>query len=245
VPRVVPSQVVSAIDGLFGSSRNELDAGVIHFIHRDNVRTLLSLLDQMSDELITVPFVDYTDYLKCRSALTSALSIWDAHHQGPAAKNVGGRDPVERIRCVLMLCPDDNPPPYPELTFIPDAFARASVQEDIRAAWIDFRASEWKGATVFAATAVEALLFWALKGRSDLQQPDRLDKMHLVEYVAEARRLSVVGDTAASQANLAIDGRNLIHAGKVARTGLVCSKTTALIALAALEAVMGDLRTPG
>jgi hypothetical protein len=40
---------------------------------------------------------------------------------------------------------------------------------------------------------------------------------------------------------LAIDGRNLIHAGKVARTGLVCSKATALIALAALEAVMGDL----
>jgi hypothetical protein len=34
--------------------------------------------------------------------------------------------------------------------------------------------------------------------------------------------------------------RHLLHAGEVARTGLVCSKATALIALAALEAVMGD-----
>jgi hypothetical protein len=191
--------------------------------------------------VITVPFADYTGYLQCRSALTSALSTWDVGDQDRPVKNVGGKDPVEQIRRILTVCPDEIPPICPELAFIPDALARASVQEDIRAAWIDFRAGEWKGATVFAATAVEALLFWALKGRSDLKSAESLDHNHLREYVEEARRLSVIGNKAADQAALAIDGRNLIHSGKVARTGLTCSKATALIALAALEVVMDDL----
>jgi hypothetical protein len=71
--------------------------------------------------------------------------------------------------------------------------------------------------------------------------PRLSDSVRLREYVEEARRLSVIGNKAADQAALAIDGRNLIHAGKVARTGLTCSKATALIALAALEVVMDDL----
>ncbi len=241
MPHVVPSQVVLAIDNLFGPSRNELDVGMIRSVHRDQVRTLLSLLDQLPDDLITVPFTDYTDYLQCRSALTSATSAWDAMNQGTVVNNVGGRDPIARIRRILTLCQDENPPPHPELAFISDPAARARVQEDIRAAWIDFNAGEWKGATVFAAAAVESLLFWSLKGRADLQNPDRLDKMYLGDYIAEARRLSVIRAIAADQASLAIDGRNLIHAGKMARTGLACSKATALIALAALEAVMNDL----
>jgi hypothetical protein len=241
VPRVVPSEVVAAIDRLFGSSRRELDVGMIRFAHRDQVRTLLSLLDRVPDELITVPFADYTEYLQCQSALISALSIWDVGDQDRPVKNVGSKDPVERLRRILTGCPDEIPPPCPKLAFIPDPSARASVQEDIRAAWIDFRAGEWKGATVFAATAVEALLFWQLKGRDDLQQPERLDKLHLAEFIAEAQRLSIITTATADKAKLATDARNLIHAGKVSRTGLTCTKATALMALAALEAVTEEL----
>jgi hypothetical protein len=159
MPRIVPSQVVAAVDSLFGRSRNELNVEMIRFAHRDNVRTLLSLLRQLPDELITVPFADYTEYLQCQSSLASALSVWDVAGQGPPAGNVSGKDPVERIRRILAVCPDENPPPHPDLAFIGDDAARANVQQDIRAAWIDFRSEEWKGATVFAATAVEALLF--------------------------------------------------------------------------------------
>jgi hypothetical protein len=150
MPRIVPSQLVSAIDNLFGPSRNELSFNVILFRDRNSVRTLLSLLDQLPDELITVSFHEYTEFLQCQSALVSALSIWDAQGQGPAALNVGAKDPVERIRRILAVCPDENPPPYPDLAFIRDQNARANVQQDIRAAWIDFRSDEWKGATVFA-----------------------------------------------------------------------------------------------
>jgi hypothetical protein len=242
VPRVVPSEVVSAIDRLFGSSRNELDTGIIRFKNRDEVRTLLSLVNQVPDDLITVPFADYVEYLHCRSALTSALSGWDALNHGTMVGSVGGKDAIERIRRIFLGCSDENPPPHTEFTFIHDTQAHASVQEDIRAAWIDFRAGEWKGATVFAATAVEALLFWALKGRADLLQPERLNKWHLREFIDQAQKLSLITKATADQSYLATDARDLIHAGKMARTGLTCTKATALAALAALEAVIGDLR---
>jgi hypothetical protein len=215
---------------------------MIRFPQRDSVRTLLSLLRQVPDELITVPFADYTEFLQCQSSLTSALSVWDVGDQNRPVRNGSGKDPVARIRRTLALCPDENPPPYPDLLFISDDTARANVQQDIRAAWIDFRSEEWKGATVFATTAVEALLFWALKGRSDVREPERLDRQHLGEYINEAERLGIIVKATADQARLATDARNLIHAGKMARTGLTCTKATALTALAALEAVLGHLR---
>lgn len=240
--RIVPSQVVSAIDSLFGASRNELNVEMIKFQHRDCVRTLLALLRQVPNDLVTVPFAEYTEYLQCQSSLTSALSVWDVGDQDRPVKDVGGRDPVERIRRILSLCPDENPPPYPDLAFIHDSTARANVQQDIRAAWIDFRSEEWKGATVFATTAVEAILFWLLKGRSDVRHPERLDKQHLKDYIDEAKHLGIIGEDTADRARLATDARNLIHAGKMARTGLACTKATALTALAALEDVLGHLR---
>jgi hypothetical protein len=242
MPRIVPSQVVSAIDSLFGPSRSELNVDMIRFAHRDGVRTLLSLLRQVPDELITVPFAEYTEYLQCQSSLTSALSVWDVGDQDRPVRSNTGKDPVACIRRILAVCPDENPPPYPDLALISDSVARANVQQDIRAAWIDFRSEEWKGATVFAATALEALLFWVLKGHADVQQPEQLDKQHFGEYVNEAERLGVIVKATADQARLATDARNLIHAGKMARTGLTCTKATALTALAALEAVLGHLR---
>jgi hypothetical protein len=215
---------------------------MIRIAHRDAVRTLLLLLRQVPDELITAPFAVYTEYLQCQSSLTSALSVWDVGDQGPPVRNSSGKDPVERIRRILAVCPDENPPPYPDLAFILDDVARANVQLDIRAAWIDFRSEEWKGATVFATTAVEALLFWTLKRRTDVQQPERLDKQYLGDYINEAERLGAIVKATANQARLATDARNLIHAGKMARTGLTCTKATALTALAALEAVLSHLR---
>ena len=196
----------------------------------------------MPDELIAVPFADYTEYLQCQSSLTSALSLWDVGDQDRPVRSGTGKDPVERIRRILLVCPDENPPAHPDLDFISDDIARANVQQDIRAAWIDFRSEEWKGATVFATTAVEALLFWALKRRTDVREPERLDKKHLREYLDEAERLGLIVEATADQARLATDARDLIHAGKMARTGLTCTKATALAALAALEAVLGHLR---
>jgi hypothetical protein len=60
-------------------------------------------------------------------------------------------------------------------------------------------------------------------------------------FLFERQRLSVITTVTADKAKLATDARNLIHAGKVSRTGLTCTKATALMALAALEAVTEEL----
>jgi hypothetical protein len=126
MPRIVPSQVVAAIDGLFGASRNELNGGMIGIALRDNVRTLLSLLRQVPDELITVPFADYTVYLQCQSSLTSALSVWDVADRGPPVRNISGKDPVERIRRILAVCPIPILPSYP--TTLPERMSSKTYE---------------------------------------------------------------------------------------------------------------------
>jgi hypothetical protein len=55
----------------------------------------------------------------------------------------------------------------------------------------------------------------------------------------EAERLGLVVKATADQARLETDARNLIYAGKMGRTGLACTKATALTAL---EAVLGHMR---
>jgi hypothetical protein len=87
------------------------------------------------------------------------------------------------------------------------------------------------------------LLFWVLKGRSDVREPEQLDRRHLRQYIDEAERLAVITKATAEQARLATDVRDLIHAGKMARTGLACTQATALRSLAALAAVLEDLPT--
>lgn len=241
MPRVVPSQVVAAIDSMFGVNRHEYDEHKIGFQHRDHVRSLLSLLDLIPDDVLTPSFEGLTEYLQCRSSLISALSTWDV---GDTQRNVvtnNGRNPIVRIRAILTTCPDEHPPVVPELSFIPEAEARENVQDQIRAAWTDFRAEEWTGATVFGAAAAEALLYWTLKNHPQGQHIDKLDKLHLSEFVQQAAALSIITKATATQASLANDARNLIHAGRVARTGLKCNKATALTSLAAMQRLIDEL----
>ncbi len=238
---MVPSQIIAAIDNMFGPNRNELDRYKITFAFKDQVRTLLALLELLPNDLVKVPFVEFNEFLQCRSALISAVKLWDVSSDSPVKNISSGRDPVERIRQLLSVCPDENPPLAPDLIHIGDDLARANVQEHIRAAWIDFNAQEWNGATVFAASAIEAILYWAIKNHPQFHQSSQpLDKQHLSDYIKEAKKLSIIDDNTVKQLSLANEARNWIHAGKVARTGAICSKATALTALAGLEVLLND-----
>jgi hypothetical protein len=163
-------------------------------------------------------------------------------HPSPA---IGGKDPVERIRRLLQQCPDELPPPAPEFPFIDDDDLRLGIEDRIRAAWTDFKAREWMGATVLAGAALEVLLLWKLKQsevtstQSSRQGPQRsLDELHLAELIGKAGERKLIDTDAASQARLAKDARNLVHPGRAARSGTECSKATALIALAAVYSVV-------
>ena len=52
MPRILPSQVVAAVDSLFGANRNELDGRAVTHAHRAEVHALLALLDEVPRELI-------------------------------------------------------------------------------------------------------------------------------------------------------------------------------------------------
>ena len=232
---VVPSQVVSAIESMFGPMQGDLHQNRIKHVHQVQVRSLLELIGDVPKNLIALPFTDYLELTRCRAGLSAAIARWSLGDTTPAF-DVMGKDPVERIRRLMSLCSDELPPRETILTFISEDDTRISIEDQIRAAWIDFSANEWMGATVFAGAALEGILHWALKGRVDDVNGIRLARM-----IEEARRLGLIGEEAKQQAKLAKDARNLIHPGRTDRSGGSCTRATALMALAAVYRVSDDL----
>jgi hypothetical protein len=74
---------------------------------------------------------------------------------------------------LMKQCHDEFPPAEPELSFISDADIRLGIEDRVHAAWTDFNAREWMGATAFASAALEALLLWALKRMKLAEMPKR------------------------------------------------------------------------
>jgi hypothetical protein len=241
MPKIVPSQVVTAIDSMFGLNQNDVFDRQIGINHLHDVRSLLSLLDWVPDDLFTPTFSNLTEFLQCRAALTFAISRWDVGDNACKVKVASGKDAIARIRAILKTCPDENPPAVPELRFVFEIQARRNLEGHIRAAWVDFKAEEWTGATVFGAAASEAMLYWGLRNHNEGKIIPKLDRLHLSDYVRHAKSLSIISSGAADQATLANDVRNLIHAGKVDRSGLTCDKSTALTSLAAMERIIKEL----
>ena len=129
------------------------------------------------------------------------------------------RDPVERIRRLLLQCRDKPPEPASELPFIKDGDLQRGIQDQIAAAWTDYQAHEWMGATVFAGAALEAILLWAVKTHGRVAAA-KADRMWLSELIQAAVEATLISSSTESQASLAQDARNLVHPGRVARKGV-------------------------
>jgi hypothetical protein len=173
-----------------------------------------------------------------------------------------GVSPIVLLRQALAKCSDETPAPgTTELLFIKDAELRESIRRDISAAAQDLSNGEWKGATVLAGSATEALLLWAVqsaerqnKGSSAAaasalasagklhRRPDaNPERWNLIELIEVALQLRLIEANTATQARLGKDFRNLIHPGRALRLGQACDRATALSALAAVEHVVRDL----
>jgi len=239
MPKLLPSQVATAIDQLFGSNRSELNDGTINGNQRAQVHTLLLLLDQIPDNLIDLPFNDFLEFSSCRGSLATALARWNVGDTSRVHPHLA-RDPVERIRRLLLQCRDKPPELASELPFIKDLDLQRGIQDQIAAAWTDYQAQEWMGATVFPGAALEAILLWAVKTRTQVPAA-KADKMRLGELIQAAATANLISTSTATQAGLAQDARNLVHPGRVARKGVACSKATALTAHAGLFTVIQDL----
>ena len=243
MPKVVPSQVVEAIDSLFGANRSELDGRAVTHVYRAEVHALLALLDEVPRELIDLGSVEYLEFTRCSAVLATSLVRWNLGDIAPA-RDVGGKDAVERIRRLMKQCHDELPSAKPELPFISDPDIRLGIEDRIHAAWTDFNAREWMGATVFAGAALEALLLWALT-HTKLSETARRppDELQLADLIRLAVKNRVIDEACGRQAALAKDARNLIHPGRALRSGEACNKTTALTALTAVYRLIDELKS--
>lgn len=106
------------------------------------------------------------------------------------------------------------------------------------------------GSDCLCRIALEAMLLWDVKqahgsaqgGGAKRAAPKKpVDEWRLDALITEAANLGSISKSAADQAHLARDGRNLIHPGKVASTGTPCSRATALTAFAAAYQVAEEL----
>lgn len=233
MPKVGPSDVVAAIDHLFGPQRNPMNMGMIQYRHRAEVQALLALLDEVPRALITLSAPDYVRFQRCRASLSAALATWTGAGHGEAAQQVEASDPIALLSTLLRQCPDALPPPV-DLSFVSDLAMRGWIEERGAAAWIDFAAGEWLGTAVMAGSALEGLLLWCLRQ----EPPSReLERANLSDLIGKAEQSALITPQAAAQARMASDARNLVHPGKVKREGRPATRSTALAALAALDAV--------
>ncbi len=169
-----------------------------------------------------------------------------------------GQHVLSLLRACLAKCPDAAPAAQTVgLQFIADAAYREQLRTDISTAYSAERNGEWKAATVLSGSVVEALLLWALEQANAAQVTAAatvaaqagfqivpgapLVSWTLAQYIEIARRMTLINDDTAMQADLTRDFRNLVHPGRAIRLGQQCNRATALSALAGIEHVVNDL----
>ncbi len=164
--RIVPSQVVLAIDEMFPNLSAGNATGFNFTVGSAGaLRCVLGLVGQIPQELLSVSAREYADLALQMGRIELQLQIW-INQGGSAADHLSGKNPVYVIREVLKQCPDEYPPASTaELAFIGDPDLRESIRTDIGAAMRALQNGEWKAATVLAGAAIEALLDWSLATR--------------------------------------------------------------------------------
>jgi hypothetical protein len=271
MPRVVPSQVVNLIEGLFYEGRAPTDRDaqqtVLDFqTHGPKLRAVLDLVEEIPTELLVLDQPQYTQYALSRSWMRHSLEQWMTGAATPnlRVRKEGEVHPLVMLYRALAQCPDEAPAPGTSgLEFIPNQDMREGLRLDLSAATADFTNGEWKGATVLAGSVVEALLLWALDQRTEAEiatviqarggklkprNPDskatvkeQLPYQDLHWFTEVAAALDIITEETRKQISLAKNFRNLIHPGRVKREERQCTRGTALSTLAAVHHVIEEL----
>ncbi|WP_257167140.1 hypothetical protein [Bradyrhizobium sp. SRS-191] len=237
--RILPSEIIFAIESIIGLKSTDIDDRRLKHHYLPEVKAILALLNDVPSELLELPFQSYLELTRCRAVLAVTVARWEVGDT-IVVRDVDGKDAIERVRRLMLQCRDTVPPPKPELPFIENADRRASIEERIRAAWIDFSAQEWLGATTFAGSALESILLWAIED-ANLKTKKAPNDMVLSELVDAAARAGLLTSDGEALAHMARDARNLIHPGRVAKLGVTCTKASALTAMAALYTIAEEL----
>jgi hypothetical protein len=255
--RVIPSHIVSVIEQLFPDVSNQSGFHLTSD-HEEAVLALLTLIDQLPDELLPSTPSEYNALMIGRAALRNAPSRWAVNHQEPVVSTPGGykMNPVQLLYKTLQQCPNEAPSPTTaELLFIQDHALREALRLDMSTACQALANGEWKAATVLAGSVVEALLLWGLQQHPEADYQKALDAVvskktvsrpryasleewDFVHYIAVAEELQQINADTATQARLAKDFRNLIHPGRAQRLAQASTRGTTHAAMAAVYMVV-------
>src|SRR5579872_1159926 len=162
MPRVVPSQVVQVIDQLFptAATAKNLTIGAA-----PQLTASVSFARQIPPELLALTGQDLSDYVVALEFMESTEQRALALQRGLAVPEYRESNVIALLRSALAKCPDEAPAlGTTELVFLGDPELRESIRRDISAANQDMANGEWKGATVLAGSATEALLLWGTSG---------------------------------------------------------------------------------
>lgn len=256
MPRVVPTDVVDAIDRMFPEMGRQPNA--FPNVGHDQLpllAALVRLVESVPNQLIVLKPRQYAGLTASVSCLQAMADVFQAS-RAPVPLRLRGFDqnPIAMIRAAMEACPDEAPSPdTAALDFIVDQPLRDSIRLDISAAYQDEANGQWKGATVLAGSAAEALLLWAIQ-EHETKSPGALatassrlvanknpEKWDLYEYIEVASELKIIKSETAIQLRQAKNFRNLIHPGRAQRLGQTCDRATALAALSAVEFLVRDL----
>jgi hypothetical protein len=234
------------------------------------ISALVSLVEAVPNDLLVLKTGQYAE-LTASTAFLRALPVRFQASRGsnvaPMSMTGFDRNPIAMIYAALAACQDEAPATGTALlAFIEDPQLRESIRLDISAARQNLGNGEWKGTTVLAGSAAEALLLAALQhhdkgkpgsvqaavvallGSKVLKRDPGTDLegigWGLHEYVEVAAHIGIVKPDTATATRLAKEFRNFIHPGRAARLRQKCDQGTALSALAAVYLVVRDLTPP-
>lgn len=258
--RIVPSQVREAIANLYPwVVPGQQQMVRLHREHEGNVRAVLSLVDSIPDDLLTMSPATTVKLIQAKGEVHNALAKWQAGNY--ALERVIGLDrhPFAVIYEALAECGDEPFPGQDEgLAFIADDDLRRTISVDIASVKRAWSNQEFKAVTILAGSVTEALLLDAIRargreqtreshtrlmelGRIPANSPADSLRWGLAELNEVAHDAGVIQEPVWTQVNLARDFRNFIHPGKELRTQAKCTRKTALTALAAMESVIEEL----
>jgi hypothetical protein len=188
------------------------------------LEAVLTFIEQVPEELITLNSHEYTDLMASLAALRSIQKRWEAGQRADLRPipGISSLNPVVAIHHALAHCADQCPSPgTAELSFLQPDDLRENLRLDISAANRALANSEWKAATVLSGSTVEAVLLWALQH----QNPSRvastasslagtvlrqkpvadLERWQLHESIEVAAAVGMISSDTATQARLAKD----------------------------------------
>jgi hypothetical protein len=151
------------IDDLFPHAVRNLRDGLITAGQSSQLLGLLTMLQDVPQELIVLPPNDYAELILAKSTIEEHLAVWRSRGNVGGMAHVKGFDAVTVVRRALAKCPDEFPSAEEGLAFIADAALRDNICADLGAVNRALSNGEWKAATVLAGATIEALLHWRLQ----------------------------------------------------------------------------------